>query len=497
MHTANISSSTNMTRGSSGMAAVLSMALCVMVLIASEFLPVSLLTPIAADLQVTEGHAGQAISISGVFAVLTSLLVSAMTRRLDRRPVLLSLTALMFVSGIVVAAAPNFFVLMIGRALLGISIGGFWSMSTATVMRLVPADRVPRALALLNGGNALAATVAAPLGSFAGGLIGWRGAFFCVVPLAAVALAWQFMTLPTMRSSAPSSGNVFTLLRRSHVAYGMAAILLLFMGQFALFTYLRPFLESATHVDVSTLSLLLLAIGVAGLLGTSLIERLLHTQLSRIVVITPLAMAAIALALVAFGSNVWATAGLLTLWGLIATPAPVAWGTWLTRSLPQDAEAGGGLMVATIQFAITLGASLGGLLFDARGYEATFGVSAAVLFAAAFVAFKAGHASVSAATMVADVPPETLWRRHHGAITDSAGTRRHVSTHTPLHAARSDCRDGAAGHEGVECHERSRWTLNEAVHGPRRKGLQSGLPERFESTRCSMLRPQHAAAGRP
>jgi predicted MFS family arabinose efflux permease len=253
MHTANTSSSTNMTPGSSGMAAVLSMALCVMVLIASEFLPVSLLTPIAADLQVTEGHAGQAISISGVFAVLTSLLVSAMTRRLDRRPVLLSLTALMVVSGIVVAAAPNFFVLMIGRALLGISIGGFWSMSTATVMRLVPADRVPRALALLNGGNALAATVAAPLGSFAGGLIGWRGAFFCVVPLAAVALAWQFMTLPTMRSSASSSGNVFTLLRRSHVAYGMAAILLLFMGQFALFTYLRPFLESATKVDVSTL----------------------------------------------------------------------------------------------------------------------------------------------------------------------------------------------------------------------------------------------------
>ena len=85
---------------------------------------------------------------------------------------------------------------MVGRALIGVVIGGFWSMSAATVMRLVPEQDVPRALALLNGGNALATTVAAPLGSFLGQYIGWRGAFFCVVPLAAVTFAWQFVTLP-------------------------------------------------------------------------------------------------------------------------------------------------------------------------------------------------------------------------------------------------------------------------------------------------------------
>ena len=85
---------------------------------------------------------------------------------------------------------------MAGRALLGVVIGGFWSMSAATVMRLVPEDQVPRALALLNGGNALATTIAAPLGSFLGQYIGWRGAFFIVVPLAAITFAWQWLTLP-------------------------------------------------------------------------------------------------------------------------------------------------------------------------------------------------------------------------------------------------------------------------------------------------------------
>ena len=108
------------------------------------------------------------LNVSGIFAVLTSLFISAVTARLDRRTVLLSFTLLMIVSGTMVALAPGFAVLMIGRALLGVAIGGFWSMSTATVMRLVSDDRVPQALAILNGGNALAATIATPLGSFVG-----------------------------------------------------------------------------------------------------------------------------------------------------------------------------------------------------------------------------------------------------------------------------------------------------------------------------------------
>ncbi|MBP2315412.1 MFS transporter [Azospirillum soli] len=372
--------------------AVFAMSLCVFVLIASEFMPVSLLTPIATDLTLTEGQAGQAISVSGIFAVLTSLFITSVTGRLDRKVVLLSLTGLMALSGGIVAFAPDYATLMIGRALLGVTIGGFWSMSTATVMRLVPEASVPRALAILNGGNALAATIAAPLGSFLGAFIGWRGAFFCVVPLAALALCWQLMSLPAMRGERRSgSGTVFRLLGRPNVAFGMAAILFLFMGQFALFTYLRPFLETVTGVDVSTLSLLLLVVGVTGLAGTMLIGPVLNRSVYGVLIVIPLLMAGIAVSLVAFGGWVAGTALLLGAWGLIGTPAPVGWGTWLSRILPADAEAGGGLMVATIQFAITLGATVGGTLFDLSGYQATFGVSTVLLVMAALLAFAASR----------------------------------------------------------------------------------------------------------
>ena len=368
---------------------VFAMSLCVFALIASEFMPVSLLTPIAADLRVTQGMAGQGIAISGAFAVLTSLSISALAGGMDRKTLLLGLTALMAVSGAVVAWAPSYPVYMAGRALIGVVIGGFWSMSAATAMRLVPPRQVPRALAIFNGGNALATVIAAPLGSYLGSVIGWRGAFFCLVPVAMIAWVWQWISLPAMSAQrrAPGSGNVFKVLKSRPVALGMAACGAFFMGQFALFTYVRPFLETATRVSVSTLSFILLVIGVAGFVGTALIGPVLKRSLYRPLIGIPTLMAVIAVALIPFGAWVSAIVALLGLWGLLATAAPVGWWSWIAEAMRHNAEAGGGLMVAVIQLAIALGSTVGGLLFDSAGYRSTFAASSAVLLLGAFLAF--------------------------------------------------------------------------------------------------------------
>lgn len=379
--------------GPAAWGAVLAMSLAAFALVASEFMPVSLLTPLAADLHITEGQAGQSIAISGAFALLTSLCLTSVVGRLDRKTLLLALTGLMIASGTVAAFAPNYPLFMVGRALIGVAIGGFWSMSAATAMRLVPTADVPRALAILNGGNALATVIAAPAGSYLGGVIGWRGAFFCLVPVATLALAWLWFSLPALRPEhrqAPAS--MFALLKRPAVCLGMAAASLFFMGQFALFTYLRPFLETVTRVDVSTLSLMLLVLGVAGFIGTTLIGSVLKARMYPVLIAIPLIMAAIAVGLLIVGQSVAATTVLLAIWGLVATAAPVGWWTWLARTLPRDAEAGGGLMVAVVQLAIMLGATGGGLLFDASGHGATFAFSAAVLVAASVLALLAARA---------------------------------------------------------------------------------------------------------
>ncbi|MDT9643313.1 MFS transporter [Pseudomonas sp. JV245A] len=368
---------------------IFAMTLCVFALIASEFMPVSLLTPIASDLQISEGLAGYGIAISGAFAVLTSLAISRLVGSMDRKTLLLVLTGIMCVSGLVVGLAPNYTVYMIGRALIGVVIGGFWSMSAAMAMRLVPAHSVTKALAIFNGGNALATVVAAPLGSYLGSVIGWRGAFFCLIPVAIIALIWQWISLPAMAPAPrkPGAGNVFRLFKSPLVSFGMLSVGIFFMGQFVLFTYLRPFLETVTGVDVSLLSMVLLVIGVAGFVGTVLIGTFLKTGMYRVLVCIPLLMAAIALSLIVLGGKVVAAFVLLGLWGLIATAAPVGWWSWLAKALPKDAEAGGGLMVAVIQLSIALGSTLGGLLFDGSGYRTTFLASSVLLVLAAVMAF--------------------------------------------------------------------------------------------------------------
>lgn len=382
-----------------GWSGIFAMALCVFALIASEFMPVSLLTPMAADLGVTEGLAGRGIAVSGAFAVLASLSIASVAGRMDRRTLLLGLTGLMCLSGAVIALAPNYATYLAGRALIGVVVGGFWSLSAATAMRLVPGPQVPQALAVFNGGNALATVVAAPLGSYLGAVIGWRGAFLCLVPVAVLAFAWQWVSLPPLPAGprAAGSANVFRLFQRRAVRRGMLSVGAFFMGQFMLFTYLRPFLETVTRVGVSTLSLMLLGIGVAGAVGTTAIGVLLKRSFYPTLAGAPVAMALVAVALIAWGSQGTAVAALLGAWGLVATATPVGWWTWVARALPHDAEAGGGLMVAVVQLAIALGSTAGGWLFDASGYQSTFAAAAGMLLVAAVSVGFTARADPSAA----------------------------------------------------------------------------------------------------
>jgi len=127
----------------------------------------------------------------------------------------------------------------------------------------------------------------------------------------------------------------------------------------------------------------------------------LKNNLYRTLIVIPILMAVIALALVSFGRSAATTTVLLGLWGLVATAAPVGWWTWLARTLPNEAEAGGGLMVAIIQLAIASGATVGGLVFDFSGYQATFELSAAILGLAAILAFVAARLAMQESSVVA------------------------------------------------------------------------------------------------
>lgn len=373
-------------------AAVSCLSLLTFLLVGLEFLPVSLLTPIARDLSVSEGQAGLAITISGIFAVVTSLFGNGFLSKWDRKAVVLLYTGVLAPSSLAVALAPTFAVFLAGRALVGVAIGGFWSLSTAILARMASKSDLPKAIALLQGGTALAIVVAAPLGSFLGGLIGWRGTFLITVPIGLVALIWQFAVLPKMPAmETVSVGRMLRLLRNRAFLIGMAATGLVFMGMNALSIYLRPFLEGVTGVELNTLSLMLLGVGLGGLAGTSLIGFVLRRHLTAALIGLPGTVALIALLLIIFGSSPWATAILLVLWGFFSTPTPVAWNTWMARLVPGELEAAGGIQVALIQLAIAGGAFAGGVFFDIAGWWSAFLLASLLLAGSAAIGALAGR----------------------------------------------------------------------------------------------------------
>lgn len=358
---------------------VFAMALCAFVMVTAEFLPVSLLSPMAHDLAVSQGAIGQGISISGLFALITALCLSSITKGIDKRNVLLALTVIMLLSGLLVGLASNYYIYMLGRAFTGIALAGFWSLSASVAINMVAKSQVAKALAVINGGAALAMVIAAPLGSYLGATLGWRDAFLGVVPLAVIAFIWLLSCLPQLPASAEHTSitGVFKPLKDKSIIYGYTAIALFFTAQFSLYTYIRPFLETKTKVDENTLSFLLLWIGIAGFIGTSIISRFLNAHLYKTLLVIPIILAISAISLVVLGANFIATFVLLGVWGLVATSAPVGWWTWVSRAV-KDTDAGGGLMVATSQLAIGLGSAMGGLFLEKFSITVTFTVGAAL-----------------------------------------------------------------------------------------------------------------------
>ncbi len=261
--------------------AVFAVAFCVACLITVEFLPVSLLTPMALDLGISEGMAGQSVTTTAFVAMFSSLFITSVIGKTDRRYVVILFSLLLTLSCLLVSFADSFTLLLLGRACLGLALGGFWAMSASLTMRLVPMRVVPKALSIIFGAVSIALVIAAPLGSFLGGLIGWRNVFNGAAVMGVLCTLWVLKALPSLPGeSAAQQQNMFGLLKRPGVMAGMCAIFMAFAGQFAFFTYIRPLYMTLAGFDVDGLTLVLLSFGIASFIGTSLSSVLLKRSVS-------------------------------------------------------------------------------------------------------------------------------------------------------------------------------------------------------------------------
>ncbi|PZN93178.1 MAG: MFS transporter [Hyphomicrobiales bacterium] len=356
-------------------AAVFSLSLGVFGLVTAEFLPASLLTPMAADIGVSVGIAGQAVTATAVVGAIAGLATAIVTRGIDRRIVIWALTGSLIVSSLLAAAATSLTSLLLARVLLGIGLGGFWSMVAATAMRLVPPSALPRAMALVFTGVSVATVSAAPIGAYLGELWGWRVVFVLSAITGVVALAAQVATMPRLRAQgSPDVRTLLRLLGRPSIALVLAGIVVVISGHFAGFTYIRPFLEQIPRLSVEAISLVLLAYGVGGFLGNLAGSAITVRSAKASVIFGAFSIAAMGIVLLLVGSSTLGSAIAVGFWGFAFGALPVGFQTWLVRVTPEEeAESAGGLLVAAFQIAIASGAVFGGLLVDGFG---TLGVIA-------------------------------------------------------------------------------------------------------------------------
>ncbi|WP_182086442.1 MFS transporter [Aureimonas sp. ME7] len=348
--------------------AVFSLSFGVFGLVTAEFLPVSLLTPMAAELGVSNGAVGQAITATAAVAAIAGPLLVLFSGRLDRRDIVWTLMALLVASSVVAAYATDITTLLAARALLGFALGGFWAMMAALALRLVPSALVPRAISIIIMGVSLATVFAAPLGAFLGELWGWRATFLAASALGALALAIQLVALPRLPSAAsPGLASFRAALSRRSVLIGLGTVILVISGHFAGFTFVRPFLEEIPRLEIATISLALLAFGIGGFAGNVAGGAVAARSPALAVAGCSFLVALATLALILFGALGPVAFAATVLWGFAFGAFPVSVSIWNARAAPDLAESAGALLSASFQVAIASGAVLGGLLIDGTG----------------------------------------------------------------------------------------------------------------------------------
>ncbi|MEV5975572.1 MFS transporter [Streptomyces sp. NPDC052114] len=351
-----------------GRLAVAAVAVATFSVVTTEMLPVGLLTAMSADLGVSDGTAGLTVTLPGIVAALAALLLPVAVRHADRRTVLCALMALLAAANVASALAPAFGVLLVARVLVGVCIGGVWAIAAGLGVRLVRARSAGRATAVIFSGIAVASVVGVPAGTLLGELAGWRWGFASLAVLALAVAGLLAAVLPELPvREGIRLGAFAALLRIGRLRAGLLAVTLLVTGHFAAYTYVRPVLERVPGIGAGLISGLLLAYGVAGIVGNFAGGAVAARDPRRALLAICAVLGAVTLLMVPAGGSLAASVALLVAWGLAYGGVSVSAQNWVMAAAPHARDTASALFAGVFNVAIALGAFLGGRVADGGG----------------------------------------------------------------------------------------------------------------------------------
>ena len=263
--------------------ALVTVAIAIFLSVTTEMLPTGLLPEMSADLHVSESLIGITVSVFAFTVVVSTAPLTALTRRIPRHALVVTVLLVLAVSTVATASAPTYILLVAARIVGGLAHGVFWSVVGAYAAYLVPRHQVGRAVSITLGGGSLAFVLGVPLGTALGHAIGWRASFFVLGILLIIGAGFVYRFLPRVDHlvGAAVVGTVtggITVLddefrqssvpRRDHSAMAVVFVCvitaIIMIGEYCFYTYVAPYLTRAVGLDASALSPALFAFGIAG-----------------------------------------------------------------------------------------------------------------------------------------------------------------------------------------------------------------------------------------
>jgi predicted MFS family arabinose efflux permease len=359
------------------------------VYVTAETLPVGLLPQLSTGLHVRPGTVGLLVTVYAAVAGLTAIPLTAAVGNRSRRTVVVACVALLALSQFVVAAAPDYAVVLAARVLCALAHGVFWSMLAPVAARLAPSGQAGRATALVFVGNSLALVGGIPLGTALGHAVGWRAAMAAVGLAAALTTVALGRVLPELPATAPGPdgraaagdlaapepgpgsararlAGIPAALRSGPLLAICAVTVIVVTGHFAAYTYITALVRRDAGLSGLGLSAVLFGYGAAGIGGIVLAGRMTdrRPRLANAACVGGVVAGLAVLATVAHGSTT-GTVAAVAVWGAGFTALPVCLQAAVLRVAPRSTDTASALYVVAFQIGIGGGALAGSLLVNA------------------------------------------------------------------------------------------------------------------------------------
>ncbi|QJQ95663.1 MULTISPECIES: MFS transporter [Halomonadaceae] len=357
----------------------------------SEFVIMGLMNRVATDLAVSVPQVGYAISSYALGVVVGAPLISALAARVPKRLLLIVLMLVFAVGNIASAMAPGFWSFVGLRFLAGLPHGAYFGVAALAAAGAVPITERARAVARVMMGLTVAILIGAPLGTWAGNLLGWQVAFGGVGGIALVTALLIRLWVPIQPFDPLASPlRELSALVKQRVLITAAIACVGCGGMFAIFSYVMPTLTQQAGMSEALGPLVLVIFGIGSIIGNLAGARLADRNLMRAIPTILLWCVVIQGAFYFAANNVWS--GLLFV-GLVGTSMALA-PSLQTRlmDVAEDAQTmAASLNHAAFNGANALGAWLAGLAVQFGFVWSTTGLVGAALGVCGLVIFAAGR----------------------------------------------------------------------------------------------------------